>query len=98
MGAVTSSVPSQDSNDSELSDGVYFRSSLQIDYFFQGPTLTIFEAHHINLKSGAWFVPDFHKHWGRSGWEARHFLVFWPSSTWYSAQKPPGNKAFLGPI
>lgn len=42
MGAVTSSVPSQDSSDSELRDPVCFRSSLQTWWLLSGP-----DAHHF---------------------------------------------------
>lgn len=76
-----------------VSEGAY-----ELDYFIQGPIFTILEAHYINPSQGACFVPDFHNRLGRSGWETRHFLALWPSSPPDSAQRPPGNEAFLGLI
>lgn len=45
-----------------LNEGNKFTSEAahKLDYFFQGLTLTIFEAHHIHLSQEAWFSPDFY--------------------------------------
>lgn len=45
-----------------LNEGHEFRSSLptNLDYFSQGLTLTIFEAYHIHLSQGTWFIPYFY--------------------------------------
>jgi hypothetical protein len=58
-------------------------AACKLDYSIQGLTFTIFEAHHIHLSQGAWFVPDFYNHSAGLAGRPDFFLVFWPSSKKY---------------
>lgn len=58
-GAVTSSASSWESSDSEWEPWIQEQLT-HSGYFSQGLTLTIFEACHIHLSQGTWFIPDFY--------------------------------------